>query len=173
MRDHGLCTRERRLVSAHHHGEDALLGARLATRYRRIEREKTTLARFAIDLHGECCGRGRVVNEHSSTAHAMERPISAARDGTHVVIVAHTRKYDFRTGGGFARSRRRSSAVSSDPGLRFGASAVVYDDFVSGACKMACHGRTHDAQTDKSKLHDRQVPYRTDDFACFTAASAL
>src|SRR6201747_1923070 len=92
-----------------------------------------------------------MVDENRSGLYARERAIGADRHCAQVVVIADARHDEILPFGGSPRRRRGLSLEFLGPRLSLGRRAVVdrhlmaaFDD------EMSCHGKTHDAETEKS-----------------------
>ena len=109
---HGL---EYLLLPAHHHGQDAVLGARLAAGDRAVEEVQAALPGDGIQLPGDFRRRRGVIHEHAAGLHAREDPVFADADGAHVVVVADTREDDVRIPGRLGGCRGRAPGKLPEP----------------------------------------------------------
>jgi hypothetical protein len=91
---------------------------------------------------------GRVVDEHRTPLHAMERAILADRHVANIGVIADAGKHEVGVLGGLSRRRRTLAAELDRPGFRLVGTAVVDGDVVAAAPgKMACHRKSHDPKT--------------------------
>ena len=85
---------ERPLLAAAHHGELAVLGARLAARHRRVDEVDAVLLALRMELARDVGRGGGVVVEDRALAHAGEGAVVAQHDRAQVVVVADAAEHD-------------------------------------------------------------------------------
>ena len=98
-----------------------------------------------------------MIDEDGAGRHGCEGPIGAEGDLAHVGVVADAGEDDVLSAGGFRRSCRRTPAVAGDPALGLGRAAIVNGDLVAGPREMACHRKSHHAQSEKCRLHHHRT----------------
>jgi hypothetical protein len=75
-------------VAAAHHGEQAVLGARLAARHRRVDEVQARALGRGVQLARDVGRGGGVVDEDGAGLHAGEGAVGAQRDAAQVIVVA-------------------------------------------------------------------------------------
>jgi hypothetical protein len=146
------------LIAAAHHGEHAVLGARLAARYRRID-EAAALFRSRGMQFARHVGRGSgVVNEHRALLHRLESAVRSGGDGTQVVIVADAGENEVRAVCGFLGRQGARAAMLFYPFVGLGSGTVVDDDIMSAlALEVSRHRVSHHAEAQPCSL-ESHVP---------------
>ena len=143
-------------VAAAHHGEHAVLRARLSARYRRIDEVKAALLRRFIQFARDLRGRGGVIDEYRVLAHFRER---GARDRPHVIVVADAHHHEVLACGSFLRRLGDLAAEFLGPGFGLGGVAVVDRDLVAAlVLQVPGHRVAHHAQTQKRDLRHCSSP---------------
>jgi hypothetical protein len=145
-RDHLLGAAKGLIVAAAHYREDAVLGAGLAARHRRIDGIEAAFFGRGVKLAGNVGRGGGVVDKNLALAHAGEGAIGAESHFAQVVIVADAAHDEilalgrgFGRGSGFAAELRH-------PFLGLGGGAVIDGHLVSAlGLEMPGHGVAHDA----------------------------
>jgi hypothetical protein len=99
---------ESRGIAATHHGQRAVLGARLAARNGRIDKVQADVLRGGVQLAGHVGRGGGVVHEDRARRHAGEGSIGPQRDRPQVVVVADATEHDV---GALGRLARRFSML--------------------------------------------------------------
>ena len=93
---HGLSRVKSRSVAATHDREQAVLGTRLTTRYRGVDKVQAQVFGRAIQLTRHAGRRRGVVHKDRAGRHAGKGAVGAQRHLAQVGVVAHTAKHKFR-----------------------------------------------------------------------------
>ena len=138
-------------AAAAHHGQHAVFRTGLAAGHRGVDELETGLGGGGIEFAGDLGGGGGVVDEGGALLHAGESAVRAEGDRAQVIVVADAAHHEilaFR--GGFGGGCGLAAELLR-PGLGFGRSPVENRDLVTTFFhQMACHGKTHHAETEKS-----------------------
>ena len=138
-------------AAAAHHGQHAVFGAGLAAGHRRIDEFEAGLGRGGVEFARDLGRGGGVVDEGRAFLHAGERAIGAERDRAQVVVVADTGHHEILALRGGLRRCGGLAAEFLGPCLGLGRRPVEDRDLVAAFDdQMSCHGKTHDAETEKS-----------------------
>ncbi|MNT28250.1 hypothetical protein D3C72_1639240 [compost metagenome] len=90
-----------------------------------------------------------MVDQDAARRHGGQQAALFQNNLVQVVIVADTGEDELGTGSSSGRRGGAAALVLLEPGGRAGRVAVVHGDVVPARRQMACHGETHDAQTDE------------------------
>ncbi len=137
------------LVATAHDGEDAILGAGLTARYRRIDETKTATLGFGMQLARNTGRCGGVVDEHGTRLHGMEGAFSSNGHLPQIVVIADAGEDEIGIGCRRAGCCSRGAAMGGLPFFSLARAAVIDRDGAAAAlCQMAGHRKPHHAQTD-------------------------
>ena len=111
------CACEDILISANHNGKLAGLGARLPTRYGRVQETNVLVRRSGMDFPGNGRRSRGVIDNNTARINAREDAIPAEDNFPYVVIVANAGKYDVSACCRRCRRECTRAIVLGDPTL--------------------------------------------------------
>ena len=138
-------------VAAAHHGQHAVLRARLAAGDGRIDAGDAAVPAFRVKFARKVGGSGGVVHINRARPDAGEDAVIAVNDAAHIVVIAHAGEHDVRARRRLAGRGGRAAAVGFGPSPGLLAGAVIDGDLVAGRGEMPRHREAHDAEADECK----------------------
>ena len=139
-------------ITADHDGELTVFRSRLAAGYRRIDKRKSQAGCSFVQLTGNFCRSGGVIDKNRARFHVRESAFGADRDRPQVVIVTHATEHEVCALRRSLGCRRGSTAVICHPSLGSCNGAIVDSDTVAGSGQVTGHRVAHHAQADKCDI---------------------
>lgn len=126
-----------------------------------IDEASTCFASASVGLACGIRGRGSIVDQNCPPTHARKRAFVTKHNAAQIIVVSDADEDDLFSLCCIARSFRRLATKLFRSFRGFGGGAVVYGNLMSNFTQMACHGISHNTQSDECYFHNFVSPVGT------------